>query len=72
MVGVTEHTSELENAAASVSSFGVDASGELYTVTYGLGQINRLALDGPVPPPPPAGTCTTPNPFVSLGGGNVL
>ena len=72
VVGVTEHTSELENAAASVSSFGVDASGELYTVAYGLGQIYRLALDGPVPPPPPARYLLTPNPFVSLGGGNVL
>ena len=72
MVGVTEHTSELENAAASVSSFGVDASGELYTVAYGLGQIYRLALDGPVPPPPPAINLDYPQPVRLVGRRYVL
>ena len=72
VVGVTEHTSELENAAASVSSFGVDASGELYTVAYGLGQIYRLALDGPVPPPPPASTLYNPQPVRLVGRRYVL
>jgi glucose/arabinose dehydrogenase len=40
-----EHTSEL--SSSSVSSFGVDASGELYFVNYGSGRISRIAPAGP-------------------------
>jgi hypothetical protein len=51
-----EHTAEL-NAGAPVrliSSFGVDASGELYIVNYGDGTIVAVSTEtGPPPPPPP-------------------
>jgi glucose/arabinose dehydrogenase len=40
-----EHTSEL--APSQVSSFGVDASGELYFVNYGAGRVSRIAPAGP-------------------------
>ena len=35
---LAEHTAELGNGANSVSSFGVDANGELYLVSYGTGR----------------------------------
>jgi hypothetical protein len=35
-----EHTSEL--SPASISTFGVDAAGELYVVNYGSGTIARI------------------------------
>jgi glucose/arabinose dehydrogenase len=38
---VIEHTAELASAAASPSSFGVDANGELYLVSYN-GSISRI------------------------------
>jgi glucose/arabinose dehydrogenase len=43
---VREHTAELGGAAelASVASFGVDAAGELYLVSYGRGVILRVML----------------------------
>jgi len=43
---VREHTAELGGASelANVASFGVDASGELYLVSYGRGVIIRLVL----------------------------
>ena len=50
---LAEHTAELGNGANSLSSFGVDANGELYLVSYGLGAIYKIAFDGTTPPPPP-------------------
>jgi glucose/arabinose dehydrogenase len=51
-----EHTAELGVAATNPSSFGVDAAGELYVVSYS-GAIHRLALANapPAPPAPPPG-----------------
>jgi glucose/arabinose dehydrogenase len=48
---VREHTAELGGSSelANVASFGVDASGELYIVSYGRGVILRILL----PPAPP-------------------
>jgi hypothetical protein len=55
---IVEHTPELASAAMSPSSFGVDASGELFLVSY-LGAIYRLEntepVPGPGPDPPPSG-----------------
>jgi glucose/arabinose dehydrogenase len=49
-----EHTSELAAAAQSPSSFGVDASGELYLVNYN-GAVYRIdPPPGQVPAPDPA------------------
>jgi glucose/arabinose dehydrogenase len=50
---VREHTAELGGAAqlAGVSSFGVDAAGELFVVSYNRGVILRI-----VGPPPTPGT----------------
>jgi hypothetical protein len=42
----------------------LDASGELYLVSYS-GSVFKVS---PAAPPEPGG-CTTPDPFVSLGGG---
>jgi glucose/arabinose dehydrogenase len=69
---VTEHTAELGNGATSVSSFGVDASGELYLVSYGRGEIYRIAFDGATPPPPSPSSCTTvqPGPDWTCANGN--
>jgi glucose/arabinose dehydrogenase len=49
-----EHTTEL--SSRSVSSFGVDASGELYVVNYSSGTVTRIetTAPAPVPPPPPS------------------
>jgi glucose/arabinose dehydrogenase len=74
VTGIVDHTTELGSGAVAVSSFGVDAIGEMYLVSYGLGQIFRVVLTGPAPPPPPppppvGDGCATPDPFVSLGGG---
>jgi glucose/arabinose dehydrogenase len=49
---LVEHTGDLRAAAASPSSFGVDASGELYVVNY-TGTVYRLFSDTPAPPGPP-------------------
>lgn len=43
---LVEHTSEL--SSGSVSTFGADASGELYFVNYSSGQVFRIAPAGPV------------------------
>ncbi len=53
---VIEHTADLASAAASPSSFGVDANGELYLVSYigsifridGTGTLSGRAHTGPV------------------------
>jgi glucose/arabinose dehydrogenase len=45
-----EHTSEL--SSSSISSFGVDSSGELYFVNYSTGTVSRITSAAPVPPPP--------------------
>jgi glucose/arabinose dehydrogenase len=53
VTNVTEHTAELGGSAqlANVSSFGVDAEGELYIVSYSRGAILRvLALNKPSTP----------------------
>jgi glucose/arabinose dehydrogenase len=47
-----EHTTEL--SSRSVSTFGVDSSGELYVVNYSSGTIARIESTAPVPPPPPS------------------
>ena len=66
-VEVFEHTAELGDGAMGISSFGTDADGEVYLVSYSLGAIYRLGLEAE--PPPSGGACTTPDPFVVLGGG---
>jgi glucose/arabinose dehydrogenase len=49
--GLMEHTSELGgNQLGSISSFGVDASGELYIVSYSRGIVFKIA--GPLAAPP--------------------
>jgi glucose/arabinose dehydrogenase len=50
--GLIEHTSDLGGTTqlGNVSSFGVDADGELFVVSYSRGMIFRLA--GPVTAPP--------------------
>jgi len=51
-----EHTAELSSAGrfGSVSSFGLDADGELYIVSYSLGAILKV-LGPPIAPPTPGG-----------------
>jgi hypothetical protein len=61
VVDIVEHTAELGAAAQVVTSFGVDANGELYAVNYGAGQVHRISPGAP-PPGPNDGTCTTPQP----------
>ena len=63
---LTEHTEEMGAGATAVSSFGVDADGELYLVSYGLGAVYRIVSDATSPP---VDACVTPDPFVVLGGG---
>ncbi|HEY0872502.1 MAG TPA: PQQ-dependent sugar dehydrogenase [Vicinamibacterales bacterium] len=63
-VDLIEHTTELGSGATTVSSFGVDANGELYTVNHATGEIRRIALA--------SGSCTTPQPvadWVCVNGG---
>jgi glucose/arabinose dehydrogenase len=56
VTNVTEHTSELGGSAqlANVSSFGVDAEGELYMVSYSRGVILKM-IGPPQRPPAPTG-----------------
>jgi glucose/arabinose dehydrogenase len=51
-----EHTNELANTGSvgSVSSFGVDADGELYLVSYFTGRVLKI-IGPPAPPPVPTG-----------------
>ena len=55
-----EHTGDLGAGAASPSSFGVDASGEVYVVNYS-GSVHRLAGTG-TPPVDPGPGPTPPRP----------
>ena len=50
--GLLEHTAELGGAAqiGNVSSFGLDATGELFLVSYSRGMVFKLA--GPLTAPP--------------------
>lgn len=48
---LVDHTAALGAAASSVTSFGVDAAGELYLVSYG-GSVHRLASTDPPADPP--------------------
>ncbi len=68
--GLVEHTADLGPAAQFVSSFAEDAAGELYTVNYISGEVNQITLAA-APTPNPGG-CTTPDPFVALGGGTCV
>jgi len=54
VAGVTEHTSELGGSAslAGVSSFGLDAEGELYIVSYSRGVILKVFGQTQTPPTP--------------------
>jgi glucose/arabinose dehydrogenase len=64
---ISEHTGEFATAATSPSSFGVDASGELYLVSYS-GAIYRI--DGPPgqpSPTPPPGVDPPPGPRRQTG-----
>jgi glucose/arabinose dehydrogenase len=65
-----EHTAELGTGAQFISSFGTDLAGEIYALNYVGGGVYRFA-GGPTPPPGPV-VCTTPDPFVSLGGGTCV
>lgn len=58
-----EHT--LGIPIGNVSAFGVDAANEVYLVDYGGGRLLRLDPSAS----PAASGCTTPDPFLSLGGG---
>jgi glucose/arabinose dehydrogenase len=50
-----EHTNELGGSSlGNISSFGVDADGELYIVSYSLGQVLKI-VGPPAPPPMPTG-----------------
>jgi glucose/arabinose dehydrogenase len=61
---VVEHTSDLGGAATSVTSFGVDAAGELYTVSY-AGAIYRIDVSSGSPPD----GCSASDPYLASGGG---
>jgi glucose/arabinose dehydrogenase len=54
--GLVEHTSELGGTSAlgNVSSFGVDADGELYIVSYSRGAVLKI-IGPPAAPPTPTG-----------------
>jgi glucose/arabinose dehydrogenase len=52
---LTEHTADLGAAGASPSSFGVDAAGDLYLVSY-AGTVYKLSLASGPPPPASFGT----------------
>lgn len=59
-----DHTVELGSAAGSISSFGVDAAGEIYVVNYG-GTIYRIEPAGGSP----SDGCPTADPYLAAGGG---
>ena len=63
-----EHTDALGQAARFPASFGTDANGEWYVVSY-TGAIYRLV--DPTAPPPTNG-CAPPDPFAAIGGGRCV
>ncbi|MEZ5316054.1 MAG: PQQ-dependent sugar dehydrogenase [Vicinamibacterales bacterium] len=63
-----EHTDDLEAALGNISSFGIDAAGELYLVSY-QGSVLKIVLDS-TPPPSPVPTVTLT--IVAPSGGSVL
>jgi glucose/arabinose dehydrogenase len=67
-----EHTTELGAAATSPSSFGVDADGEIYVVSY-AGAVYRIESLSPAPPSS-SGACPTvqPGPDWTCDNGNWL
>jgi glucose/arabinose dehydrogenase len=71
---VVEHTADVGRAADQLVSFGVDADGELYLVSWEHGEISKIVPGAPAPPPPalPNGQCATPDPFLSIGGGTCV
>lgn len=65
-----EHTADLGGAGTGLSSFGVDAAGELYLLSYAGGRIYKLVPPGSAPTGTGGtGPCSTPDPFVAIGGG---
>jgi glucose/arabinose dehydrogenase len=63
-----EHTAELGDAAGSPSSFGVDSQGELLLLEYFTGRLYRI-VSASAPPITSAPSCSTPDPFIAMGGG---
>ena len=61
---VLEHTAELGGASqlGTISSFGVDADGELYVVSYSRGAILKIAGGAATPPAPSGLRIIRPNP----------
>jgi len=57
--GTTDHSIELGDASNMPSSFGVDASGEVYVVSYG-GAVYRIDSGGPAGPGGPSGGAPRP------------
>ncbi len=56
VVNVTEHTADLSNTGSlgNISSFGVDADGELYMTGYSSGRVLKI-IGPPAAPPVPTG-----------------
>jgi len=56
VVNVTEHTADLSNTGSlgNISSFGVDADGELYMTGYSSGRVLKI-IGPPIAPPVPTG-----------------
>jgi hypothetical protein len=69
---VLEHTAELGQAAMFPSSFGEDADGEIYVLSYSAGTVYRLVSSTTSAPPGGGPACATPDPFVALGGGTCV
>jgi len=70
VANVVDHTAQVGPASIGVSSFGVNAAGELFIVSLNGAVFLVLPAAGPAPPPPPTpGGCAPPDPFASLGGG---
>jgi glucose/arabinose dehydrogenase len=62
---LVEHTADLGGAATTVSSFGVDAAGEIYTVSHTGGAIYRLDVTSGSP----SDGCSANDPYLASGGG---
>ncbi|HEX7780833.1 MAG TPA: PQQ-dependent sugar dehydrogenase [Vicinamibacterales bacterium] len=61
VMDILDHTLDLGAGAQVITSFGVDADGELYTVNYGAGEVYRISPGAPLPGPTD-GSCVTPMP----------